>query len=219
MDAPVSSLTHIEVTACPAFSISTAPLPSLRVLVLNMTGTGVHDALTFTHQHAATLERLEVKYIHIRHCRGLLYNDFGQGVVYPHVRELTLDVLGAYDDSVLQHRISPDGNPFPSLQRLSCGAVYPFANNVLLRGAHHSLRRLIISIDASVVAWLLPEATSLRKYARLAGMEARIISRAGVHGNMDIHARVLDAAFQVHQLHWLRIRFPNLQVAEYSSKP
>ncbi|KAJ2827857.1 hypothetical protein IWW50_001681 [Coemansia erecta] len=225
MDVPISSLTHVEVTSCPAFRLSAAsaiaaPLPSLRTLVLGLAGSNVSDALAFARQHAASLVRLEVKYIRVRDCAGLVLDEQNRLVEYTHVEVLKLDVLGAYDERSLAQRVAIPGTPFPSLCYLNCGAMYPFANSVLLRGALPTLRVLIIAMDMQVASWLLPDATCLRKYARLAGMEARIVSRAAAEDsqNLAVRARVLDAAFQAPQLLWLRIRSPNALVAEFCSK-
>ncbi|KAJ2501188.1 hypothetical protein GGH96_002109 [Coemansia sp. RSA 1972] len=217
MHAP-TSLTHMEVTSCPAFAVC-ATIPCLRSLVLNMAGTHT-NALAFARQHARTLVKLVVKHIHVRDCPMLVLDEHNKCVEYVHVQVLRLDVLGAYNPELVAQRAHVQGTPFPSLQYLNCGSLYPFANNILLRGAHRTLRVLIISIDTTVAAWLLPEATCLRKYTRLAGMEARIVSRADVGNtqNIAIHARVLDAAFQSPHMQWLRIKYPNSHTAEYSSK-
>ncbi|KAJ2124228.1 hypothetical protein IW147_001967 [Coemansia sp. RSA 720] len=219
MHAP-TSLTHIEVTSCPAFAVCATPVPCLRSLVLNMAGTNT-SALAFARQHARTLVKLVVKHIHVRDCPMLVLDENNLSVAYGQMQVLRLDVLGAYDPELVAQRMCVQGTPFPSLQYLNCGSLYPFANNVLLRGALHTLRVLVISVDATVAAWLLPEATCLRKYTQLAGMEARIVSRADVGDtqNIAIHARVLDAAFQSPHMQWLRIRYPNSHVAEYSNKP
>ncbi|KAJ2728187.1 hypothetical protein H4S00_001122 [Coemansia sp. D1744] len=217
MHAP-TSLTHIEVTSCPAFAVG-ATIPCLRSLVLNMAGTHT-SALAFARQHAQTLVKLVVKHIHVRDCPMLVLDEHNKCVEYAHVQVLRLDVLGAYDPELVARRECVHGTPFPSLQYLNCGSLYPFANNVLLRGAHHTLRVLIISIDTKVVVWLLPGATCLRKYTRLAGMEARIVSRAGASDtqNIAMNARVLDASFQTPHMQWLRIKYPNSHFIEYSRK-
>ncbi|KAJ2083437.1 hypothetical protein H4R24_000817 [Coemansia sp. RSA 988] len=217
-------IVHIDASSCPALVLGAAVLPNLSSLVLSISASGSENMLAVVRQQAATLVRLEVRYIRIHDCSGIVVDQIGNPVVYLHTKELVLDVLGTYDESELLQRTMPSGTPFPSLEHLRCVSAYPFANDVLLRGALHSLRRLVIPIDLSVSGWLLSENSTegtrpLNKYVRLAGVEVRIITRADARDsrNQAIHARVLDAASQMSQLLWLRIRYPNSQVAEYNS--
>ncbi|KAJ2845799.1 hypothetical protein IWW36_004637, partial [Coemansia brasiliensis] len=207
-NVPISSLTNICVTACPAFGLSIEPLTNLRVLVLNLLGSNVGDCLAFARKHSATLVSLEINYIHVRDCTSVVLDEQGCETVYKQVEILKLDVLGAYDHAMLQQRTAPVGNPFPSLKYLNCGSVYPFTNDILLRCAQLTLAKLVISIDASVVAWLIPEATSLSRYVRLAAIDAHIVARASVYEQQctAIHNRILDAAFRLPQLQRLRVR-------------
>ncbi|KAJ2799553.1 hypothetical protein H4R20_004395 [Coemansia guatemalensis] len=220
-----SRIVHIDASACPALVFGETALPNLSSLKVNISGSSAEDMLALVRQQAATLVRLEVCYIRIRDCGGIVADQFGRPVVYSHTKELILDVLGAYDESELLQRTAPSGTPFPSLEHLRCASAYPFADDVLLRGALRSLRKLVIPIDASVAGWLLSESSTegtrpLKRYARLAGVEVRIITRADAHDsrNQAIHARVLDVASQMSQLLWLRIRYPNSQVAEYKQQ-
>ncbi|KAJ2674533.1 hypothetical protein IWW42_001704 [Coemansia sp. RSA 1085] len=215
-NVPISSLTNICVTACPAFSLSVEPLTNLRALTLNLLGSNVGDCLAFARKHAATLVALSINYIHVRDCTSVFLDEQGCEIVYKQVEVLKLDVLGAYDHAMLQQRASPLGNPFPSLKYLNCGSVYPFANNVLLRCAQFTLSKLVISVDDTVAAWLIPEATSLTSYVRLAAIDAHIFAHASTYDQgKEIHKRVLDAASRIPQLQRLRIRFSNFRLIEY----
>ncbi|KAI9473109.1 hypothetical protein BX667DRAFT_532507 [Coemansia mojavensis] len=159
------------------------------------------DCLAFARKHAATLVALSINYIHVRDCTSVFLDEQGCEIVYKQVEVLKLDVLGAYDHAMLQQRASPLGNPFPSLKYLNCGSVYPFANNVLLRCAQFTLSKLVISVDDTVAAWLIPEATSLTSYVRLAAIDAHIFAHASTYDQgKEIHKRVLDAASRIPQL-------------------
>ncbi|PIA16652.1 hypothetical protein COEREDRAFT_81024 [Coemansia reversa NRRL 1564] len=219
-----SRIVYIDASFCPALAFAATALPNLSSLVLSISGSSLEDMLAVARQQATTLVRLEVRYIYIRDCNGIVEDHLGVPVVYSRTKMLVLDVLGAFDESELHQRTAPSGTPFPRLEHLCCTSAYPFANNVLLRGALHSLRKLVIPIDVSVAGWLLSESSKestrpLHKYARLTGIEVRIITRTDARDsrNQAIHARILDAAFQTPQLLWLRIRYPNSQVSEYKN--
>ncbi|KAJ2614624.1 hypothetical protein H4S08_001625 [Coemansia sp. RSA 1365] len=219
-----SRIVHIDASFCPALAFAATALPNLSSLVLSISGSGTENMLAVARQQAATLVRLEVRYIHIRDCNGIVEDQLGAPVVYLRAKKLVLDVLGAFDEGELHQRTAPSGTPFPYLEHLCCTSAYPFANDVLLRGALYSLHRLVIPVDVSVAGWLLSESSKestrpLHKYAQLAGIEVRIITRTNARDsrNQAIHARVLDAAFQMPQLLWLQIRYPNSQVAEYKN--
>ncbi|KAJ2158629.1 hypothetical protein GGF46_003629 [Coemansia sp. RSA 552] len=226
--APISTIGHIvhmEVSCCPAFVLGNAPMPSLSSLVMTMPSTDTAGMISLARKHASTLVKLNVKQISTLDCGRLVADEHGATTVYARLKVLTLDVLGAYSENELRQRTAPAGTPFPALVHLSCNSAYPFANDVLLRGALPTLRKLVIPADAAVISWLFPgplhgakAVNSLSKFLSLAGLEVRIITRAHPLDarNIAIQARILGAASQAPQLN---ARFSMASAMVYIEEP
>ncbi|KAJ1943978.1 hypothetical protein GGF37_002409, partial [Kickxella alabastrina] len=149
----------------------------------------------------------------------------GNAITYPRLKRLSLQVLGAYTGSEARQRSAPLGVPFPSLEHLNCGDIYPFANDVLLRGSRATLRKLVLAVDTSVAGWILAKefdgmcsSTYLSHFKRLHLMKFYIITKASTvtRSTQDVHNRLLHAAFKAPQLAQVRIQYPNFSIAKYT---
>ncbi|KAI9506186.1 hypothetical protein BX070DRAFT_250076 [Coemansia spiralis] len=211
------SIVSMDITSCPGIMFSSSLMPMLTVLVLNILHSNLEHCAALIHQQAVVLERLDDR--------------LGQKIVYPYLKSLRLDVLGAYSDTDSSNtaRIAmPAGASFPAVEFIDCGSFYPFPDGILWYGAEKVLRKLIIAIDVGCARWLFPDNSNttellpgpLAKCTMLASLEVRVITRTDISDmtTKAIHERVLTASFGIPQLDKLCLCYPNAHIAEYKKE-
>ncbi|KAJ1900889.1 hypothetical protein LPJ66_001182, partial [Kickxella alabastrina] len=110
------------------------------------------------------------------------------------------------------------------LEHLDCGDIYPFANDVLLRGSRATLHKLVLAVDTSVAGWILAKkfdgvcnSAYLSHFKRLHSMKLYIITKTSTVNcsTQDVHNRLLHTAFKAPQLAQVRIQYPHFSIAKY----
>ncbi|KAI7828376.1 hypothetical protein BX661DRAFT_205192 [Kickxella alabastrina] len=121
----------------------------------------------------------------------------------PFVRQVVAFVsLQEYLTGGFQLALAKLGNSTSSISGASqLGDIYPFANDVLLRGSRATLRKLVLAVDTSVAGWILAKE-----------FDASTVTRS----TQDVHNRLLHAAFKAPQLAQVRIQYPNFSIAKYT---
>ncbi|ORX66893.1 hypothetical protein DL89DRAFT_259995 [Linderina pennispora] len=111
--------------------------------------------------------------------KQIVVDSQGTVVTYPCLRDLTLSISIGETRLPASELASPDGVPFPVLERLVLHSQYPFANDILFRNNGQSLKHLDIELTEDTFATF--ERCGVFDNRRLVNSRVQHVFRAFVH--------------------------------------
>ncbi|ORX73786.1 hypothetical protein DL89DRAFT_280333 [Linderina pennispora] len=125
----------------------------IRSLSLNILSTD-SPAIEMIHRNAPSLEYIGISSDSHKVFTKTICSDDNTPIVYPRVRSLQISFSSYLVPGGSIFLDSPDGAPFPALEKLECEQVYPFSNDILFKGNSKSLASLKLDLDTRSVSVL-----------------------------------------------------------------